>query len=200
MGESAEDRFLKKLVDYLNKRYENKYPEYRKPFFFFGKTGDERFAIQHESISRGAIWSVRTESGLYPVVEGIANGDIVVWSATAGKVPDVISLSCELDHIKYTSSRIEEIWEMIPDRENWGKLERKYKKMVAWLRNADRVAEEVTDKNGVKTVFFIPRPKAREGDRCYFVARFNSKGMSDEEKMEMIKKALDAVDEAQGRV
>ncbi|MBO3840682.1 MAG: hypothetical protein JTT17_07720 [Candidatus Brockarchaeota archaeon] len=47
----------------------------------------------------------------------------------------------------------------------------------------------------METVFFIPDSSKEEGDRFYFVARFNSKGMSDEEKMKTIEKALNILEE-----
>ncbi|MEM2742199.1 MAG: hypothetical protein QXD95_08665 [Nitrososphaeria archaeon] len=47
----------------------------------------------------------------------------------------------------------------------------------------------------MEKVFFIPDPRKEEGDRFYFVARFNSKGMSNEEKMKTIEKALNILEE-----
>ncbi|MBO3842766.1 MAG: hypothetical protein FGF48_10195 [Candidatus Brockarchaeota archaeon] len=124
-------------------------------------------------------WGIRSSGG-FPDVYGDIKGDIF--------------LSCELDKVRITSEEVDKIWEMSLNRESWSELERKYKRFVRWLKHADEVAKKVTEKTGIKTILHIPHPE--EGDRFSLIAMFNPKGMSDEEKMKMIEKAIDAVEEA----
>ncbi|MBO3810203.1 MAG: hypothetical protein FGF50_11520 [Candidatus Brockarchaeota archaeon] len=137
-------------------------------------------------------WGIRSSGG-FPDVYGDIKGDIFIW-LTLAEVSDIIFLSCELDKVRITSEEVDKIWEMSLNRESWSELERKYKRFVRWLKHADEVAKKVTEKTGIKTILHIPHPE--EGDRFSLIAMFNPKGMSDEEKMKMIEKAIDAVEEA----
>jgi len=140
-------------------------------------------------------------SGVYPMIYEDSEGKVFVWSPTTGEVVDIISLSIEDDklhdkrRVKYPSyEETIEIWRTMCNRRNWKKVEKRSRNLVEWLRRADRNAKQVTKKTGFKVVFHIPPPG--QGDRFHFIASFDSKGMSDEEKMRMIGKAIDVVEEA----
>ncbi|MEM1554530.1 MAG: hypothetical protein QXU09_02295 [Thermoproteota archaeon] len=191
MGKKADSGFVHKLKEYLLKRY--KKPEIEKD------RGGYDCYIETELFSKSLIgtdlkWRI-SGGGRYPQVEEDIEGNIFLWSPTAGEVPDIIFLSCELDKVRITNDEVDRVWEMILDKGNWEKLEKKYRGLIEWLRKADGLAKKATEKMGVETVFFIPDSSKEEGDRFYFVARFNSKGMSDEEKMKTIEKALNILEE-----
>ncbi|MEM2276492.1 MAG: hypothetical protein QXM98_06675 [Thermoproteota archaeon] len=184
MAESGE-KFLERLTEYLNKRYEKKLTEEGKKFFF-SKAGDEHFIVT----SKDAKWSVSTGSGVFPHVEGVDN-KIIVWSKFKGNPVDYILFACENDGMHIGYEKAVEIWKMLLDRRNWSKLGRKYKGVIKGLLYAEKAAETATEKTGVKTVFQIfeyPR------FLLYYKAMFNTKGMNDDEKLRMVEKALDAVE------
>jgi len=181
-NEEFEIDFLEGLREYLFKRYNKE------------EVIKERGACWFSIDLFDSEWII-LGTGTYPRVEGDREGNITIWSPTVGEVPDIIFLSCELDKVEITSNEVDRVWEMILDKGNWEKLEKKYRGLIEWLRKADGLAKKATKETGMETVFFIPDPKKEEGDRFYFVARFNSKGMSDEEKMKKIEKALDVLED-----
>jgi len=171
----------------LNKRYEKKLAEEGKKYFF-SKAGDERFI----ATSKDARWSVSTESGIFPHVEGV-NDEIIIWSESRGDPIDYIIFACENDGMHIGYEKAVEIWKMLLDKRNWDRLGRKYKGVIKGLLHAEKAAEVATEKIGVKTVF-----KILEYPRflLYYKATFNSKGMDDDEKLRMVERALSAVEMA----
>ncbi|MEM3648941.1 MAG: hypothetical protein QW506_07240 [Thermoproteota archaeon] len=193
----TEEGFLEKLKEYLLSRYDKE--EIIKERGPCGFSVERNVGYKSPEGTRFR-WCMRS-SGTYPEVCEDFDGRIFVWSPATGEVPDIISLSFELDktlnkrRVKYPDfEETREIWRMMLDRENWEKIEKRSRRLIGWLRRADRNAEEMTKKMGIKIVFYIPPPE--EGDRFHFVASFDPKGMSDEEKIKMIEKAIDGVEEA----
>lgn len=189
----SEEKFLKMVWEYLVNRYRGKSKvkiggvlcERRD---FSPSIDNPKSIFTHE---RGLRIS---SSGYYPSVEIYPGGRIEVWSPSIGDPSEIISFTCELDRIKYTVDSVDEVWNMLSDRRNWRKLGKKYRKLVAWLRKGDRLAKKATKKTGIKVIWFVP--SRNESNRFFFVATFNGKDMSDEEKLKTIGKAIDALEEA----
>jgi hypothetical protein len=183
LNENLEEEFLRKLRDHLLRKYnkpksKEKYePCIEKSFYF--------------KSPRGTVlkWGIRASGG-YPDVYGDAEGNIFVW-LTLAEVSDIIFLSCELDGVKITSEEADDIWKLSVNRDNWKKLENKYRSFVKWLKHAEEIAGRITEETGLKTILHIPR--SEEGDRFSFITEFNSRNMSDENKMRIVEKAVDAL-------
>jgi hypothetical protein len=90
----------------------------------------------------------------------------------------------------------EEVMRKLPDRSSWNELKQKYGGIIAWLDYHDEVAREASEKTGIELIHYIPA----RGEFTIFYSHFNSSGMSCDEKMRMIEKALDAIDIASSRV
>lgn len=189
----SEEKFLKKVWEYLINRYREKSTvkiggmlcERRE---FSPSIDNPESIFTHE---RGLRIS---SSGYYPSIEMYPSGRIEVWSPSIGDPSEIISFTCELDKIKYTVESIDDVWDMLSDKKNWRKLGKKYRKLVAWLRRGDKLAKRATEETGIKVIWFVPSRK--ESNRFFFVATFNGKDMSDDEKLKMIGKAIDALEEA----
>lgn len=193
---SSEEEFLKKLKDYLLRRYNKpEVKEKHRPRYSYEPYVEKSFYFK-SSEETELKWGIRASGG-YPDVYVDVEGNIFVWLTLAG-VSDIIFLSCELEKIRITSEEVDRIWELSLDRRNWNKLERKYKRFVGWLKHAEEVARKATEKTGIKTILYIPNPKG--GDRFSLIAVFNSRGMNDEEKIRMLEKTLDVVEEARKQV
>ena len=83
----------------------------------------------------------------------------------------------------------------LADRRNWDKCMKKFKRIVAELTWADDMAKRASQETGIEIVHFIPNSKFG-GDDSFYYTSFDSKGMSDEEKMKEIERHVDAVDMA----
>lgn len=190
MSKGNDPEFVYKLKEYLLERYRR--PEIEKERGVYDCYVEKNF-FSKSPIETKLKWRI-SSGGRYPQVEEDIEDNIFVWSPTAGEVPDIIFLSCELDKLRITNDEVDRVWEMIADRGNWGKLEKKYRRLIEWLRKADSLAKKATKETGAETVFFIPDPKKEEGDRFYFVMSFNSSGMNSEEKIKIIEKAIDTIE------
>jgi len=197
----SEEEFLEKLKEYLLSRYNKEEIVKERGRCWFSVEKNLRLKSAEGTELK---WRI-SGTGVYPEVHEDSNGKIFVWSPTTGEVIDIISLSFELDkmidkrRVKYPSyEECVEIWRSMRDRRNWKKIEKRSRRLAGWLRRADKNAKEMTKKVGIKVVFHIPPPG--QGDRFHFIASFDSKGMGEEEKLRMIEKAIEAVEEARVQV
>lgn len=196
------DRFLDKLVEYMNKRYE-KEKEYPATKYFAIKycegppsviSGGKKNRIVGEvkvydlgvPIGKGERrmkWDI-TATWRLPHIEELEDGEVVITSGSMYELGDALS---------GVYSIYEDKWKIIralANKDNWEKLKSTYPLIVGNLTYADYLAEKVSRETGVKITHFV-----REDEEfTYFFTTFDSKGMSDEEKMRMIEKALDAID------
>ncbi|MBO3833186.1 MAG: hypothetical protein FGF51_07395 [Candidatus Brockarchaeota archaeon] len=193
----SDEGFLEKLKEHLLNRYNREEIVKERGTCWFSVERNPRLKSPEETSLK---WRI-SGSGTYPGIGEDFGGKVFVWSPTAGEVPDIIAFSFERDklflkrHVKYPDfEETREIWRLMVDRKNWKEIKKKSESLFEWLKKADGNAEEITRKTEMKVVFYIPSPE--EGDRFHFVASFNPKGMSDEEKIKMIEKAIDAVEEA----
>ncbi|NHV99565.1 MAG: hypothetical protein HA496_07965 [Thaumarchaeota archaeon] len=187
-----EDEFAVRVKEHLRKRYD--IPEVIRerlspPDYYIEK--EPHFKFPEGTKLK---WCVRG-SGAYPEVHEDVEGRIFIWSPTRGDPSEVIDgyLERESRRKRWMFDTFQ-LWDMICDRKKWKEVEKASKKLVDWLRHADEIAEELTRKSGIKIIFYIPLRS--EGDRFHFIASFDSKGMNDEEKITMIDKAIDIVEEA----
>ncbi|MEM2897652.1 MAG: hypothetical protein QXG01_08850 [Candidatus Bathyarchaeia archaeon] len=199
----SEEEFLERLKEYLTNRYNKKdiiekrggpYEPYigRNPQF----KSPEGTELK---------WYVRS-SGEYPGVYEDADGKVFVLSPPAGDFYDVFPLQSELikffrrwrrRHHRYEKFDMElEFHRMMVDRRRWKEIEedKDFKWMIDSFREKEEIAKKVSEKTGFKVVYYIPPPGG--GNRFYFYTCFDSKGMSDEEKMKTIERAIDAMEEA----
>lgn len=187
---SEEGEFLEKLKEYLLNRYKKE--EYEKEY---GKCwyGIIRELYYKSCKGTELKWKI-SGTGMYPQVSGDVEGNIFVSSPSIAAVDEAISLSLEVNGISYTLEELEMLEKTIPDRRNWGSLEKKYKILIKNLRRGDEVAKTIAARMGIEVVFYIPYPE--EGNRLEFIAYFNSRDMSIEEKIKAVEKALNALEMA----
>ncbi|MEM2940286.1 MAG: hypothetical protein QW304_01875 [Thermoproteota archaeon] len=103
------------------------------------------------------------------------------------KVEDVL-----FEYYGLSGKERREVIRALANRDNWEKLRFTCPLVVGELTYMDYVAEKVGRETGVKVTQFI----VREAGFSYFFTTFDSKGMSYDEKMRVIEKALDAIDTA----
>ncbi|MEM3908335.1 MAG: hypothetical protein QXZ17_15975 [Nitrososphaerota archaeon] len=191
--------FLEKLAEYMSKRYGMKY--------FFKKCAAAKPPVQSlDGKERTPEWEVE---GNLPCLLGYSDGEVFIISTILYELEDILSDAIwdwfdktilgfrEMNHKarhEMLRREKEEVARKLTDRNTWGELKQKYGYVVAWLDYHDEVARQVTEKTGVKIVHrFNPESVNILG---YFYAQFNWSGMSSEEKMKMVEKALDAIDMA----
>ncbi len=199
------DRFLNKLVEYMNKRYEKgrAMAGYPAPKYFALKycegppsviSGGKKSRIEGEVYELGVPigkgdrkmkWEV-TATWRLPHIEELEDGEIVITSGSMYELGDALSGVYGI----YEEQR--EVIRALADRNNWEKLKFTYPLVVGNLAYAHYLAEKVSRETGIKIIHFV----RKDEEFTYFFTTFDSKGMSDEEKMRMIEKALDAIDMA----
>ncbi len=199
----SEEELLKKLKDYLFNRYNKReiIEKRRGPCEpYIGR--NPQFKSPEGTELK---WCVRS-SGVYPSVEEDSDGRVFVLSPPAGDFYDVFPLESELikffrrwrrRYHRHEKLDMElEFHKMMVDRSRWREIEedKDLKWIIDSFRENEKIARKASEKTGFKIVYYIPPP--RGGNRFYFYTSFNSKGMSNEEKMKMIEKAIDAVEEA----
>lgn len=187
---SEEEEFLKKLKEYLLNRYKKEKYEKERGECWYGVIR----VLYYKSCKRTELkWKI-SGTGMYPQVLGDVEDNIFVSSPSIATVDEVISLSLEVNGVPYTLEELEMLEKTIPDRRSWESLEKKYKVLIKNLRRGDEVAKAIAARTGIEVVFYIPYPE--EGNRLEFTAYFNSRGMSIEEKIKMVEKALNVVEMA----
>ncbi|MGB9718824.1 MAG: hypothetical protein ACPL4E_10400 [Thermoproteota archaeon] len=195
--------FLGRLRDYLNERLKDEGP-YKGLF--------KPFKIDMPSSFPGEKWMVRCEEGGIAAVMNIAesfDGTISVYSCRTDRGGEYIH-ECLLKSYRYRFKKAEakgreeeeKVWKVFREekkraredyinRRNFEKhLKKSYKEAFIRLLWFDGVAKRISEEYGVEVKLTI----AKDSDcgSC-LVSRFNSKGMSDEEKLEEIKKRVEAI-------
>ncbi|MEM2173346.1 MAG: hypothetical protein QXS66_08960 [Thermoproteota archaeon] len=200
----SEEEFLEKLKEYLLSRYNKEE--------IIKKRGPCELYIERKlqlKSPEGANLKWRIDGGgTYPHIYEDSEGKVFVWSPTIGDFDDFFPTESELikffrrwrrHHHRYEKFDMElEFHRMMVDRMRWKEIEedKDFKWMIDSFREKEEIAKKVSEKTGFKVVYYIPPPGG--GNRFYFYTSFNSKGMSDEEKMKTIERAIDAVEEAYG--
>jgi hypothetical protein len=173
--------FPKRVKEYLDERFKGE-PFYR-PYEIH--VGD----ILEESLSGEELkWSVQLWSFGCCAVEEDAKGQI--WALSHG-IETIDGWIEDYWRDGLDSSQLKVFLRDLQDKKNWRKYDRKYRKLMARLRFGEKIAELVTKKTGVKVVLFIPSDIYFK--YCRFYSVFDANDMTDDQKMEEIKKRADAV-------
>jgi hypothetical protein len=208
--ESSEDMFLKRLVEYMNKRYKKEHE------YFVIKHSATEPVTSFDGKKRKKKWEITTGGWTVPILEGYSDGEVFILSDSKYEIDDALSetiykmLSETIpgywdmspdEHYALKRKEYEEVVRKLPDRRTWDELKQKYGGIIAWLDYHDEAAREASEKTGIELIHYIPaRGESIGGEFTIFYSHFNSSGMSCDEVMGRIEKALDAIDIASNKV
>lgn len=134
-------------------------------------------------------WSVHTLTSLgCSSIEEDVDGKI--WVKSSGiEVP-----SCFLteDYGITDYEFVDKIIEELKDRSNWKKYEDIYKELIALFRWDDEISRVVSKKTGIEIAYVLSAEMPAEED-THFCSVFDGKGMTDDQKMEEIKRRVEAL-------
>ena len=208
--ESSEDIFLKRLVEYMNKRYEEK----GETGCFFKKYSATTHPVRTpDGKKRNLRWEVAGGGRKVPEIREYSDGEVFVifnfidvdilddglLEAIGKMLMKTIRGYWDMDpdeRFALVDKEYEDVLRKLPDRSSWDELKQKYMGIISWLEYCDEIAREASEKTGIETVHLI----FTEGRYTTFYSHFNSSGMSCDEVMERIERALDAIDIASSRV
>lgn len=178
----SKEQFFQKLVRYIRGRY----PTEVQALLPAAGRGihDEKLNWQ--------ILAVRSAE-----IHETVDGKIGMWSARTVAVEDTISSHLlEIDSVKDHRLRFDktmQIQKELSDKNNWPKYRSKFEVILDRLQWGEEIARDISEKTGIEVKHYIPKPPS---DNALFYSEFDSKGLSDEEKTNEIKRHLDAIDEA----
>jgi hypothetical protein len=181
VAEVESQDFPKRVKEYLDEHFKGE------PFYqpYEVRIGDILgWSLEKEDLK----WSVQSQSLSCYAVEKDVKGQIWVISDAIDRIDGWIE-----DYWRdgLDSSQLKVLLRDLQDKKNWRKYDRKYRKLMARLRFGEKIAELVTKKTGVKVVLFIPSDIYFK--YCRFYSVFDANDMTDDRKMEEIKKRADAV-------
>jgi hypothetical protein len=178
----SDEEFFKKLVRYIRGRY---------PTEVQALLPAVGWGIHDEKLN----WEILAihNAQIYETVDG----KIGIWSARTVAVEDTISSRLlEIDNVKDHHLRFDktkQIHKELTNKDTREKHKAKFKVLIERLEWGDEIAKKITEGTGINVKHYIPEPS---DDNAFFYTEFDPKGMSDEEKMNEIKRHFDAIDEA----
>jgi hypothetical protein len=146
-------------------------------------------------------WSINAETDFEPFeAYETVDGKIVAGYGPATHVGDII-INYLLDREKYSDivdQRVlvkerDEIIKSLHDRGNWQKYRVELKGLIDALEKADEIAKSVSTQMGVEIKQVLPHPPEKN---AFFYTEIDSKGLSDEKKIEVVEKAWKALSTA----
>jgi len=130
-------------------------------------------------------------SQIYETVDG----KIGILSAVTVAVEDTVEYYlrevCKVGEGRFDKER--QIMRDLLNRDNWPKYRAEFKTLIERLIWGEEIARKITERAGIEVKHYIPEPP---NDNALFYTEFASTGMNNEQKMEKIKKHLDAIDAA----
>ena len=130
-----------------------------------------------------------------PEIYETVDGKIGTLSAVTVAVEDTVEYYLR-EVYKVGESRFDKERQIMRDllnKDNWPKYRSEFKVLIDRLERGEEVAKKITERTGIEVKHYVPEPP---NDNALFCTEFDSTGMSGEQKMEEIRKHLDAIDAA----